>query len=103
MVRGRQRGGDLRKNPQVHEFTADDKQRDTILEDLGQESESKSLGCPDKMDESGEDELPMEGVPIFRSIAARSNPVRRKGAVRVDVEADPKVVEAAEAVGVLCG
>ena len=56
----RQRDGGLGKNPR----------RDTILEDLGLEPESKSLGCPalgaDKMDEAGdEEELPKEGVRHF--------------------------------------
>ena len=60
------------------EFTADGKHRDTILDELGLELESKSLGCPalraDKMDEAAdEDELPKEDVAIFRSVAARSN------------------------------
>ena len=79
---GRQRGGDLRKTLKFTEmgleYTADGKHRGTILEGLGLEPESKSLGGPalaaDKMDEAGgEDELPKEGVPIFRSVAARSN------------------------------
>ena len=60
------------------EYTADGKHRDAILEELGQESESKSLGCPalgaDKMDEPGdENELLKEDVTSFRSVAARSN------------------------------
>ena len=60
------------------EDTADGKHRDTILEELGLEPESKSLGCSalgaDKMDEAeDEDELPKENVAIFRSVAARSN------------------------------
>ena len=60
------------------EYTADGKHRDAILEELGLESESKSLGCPalgaDKMDEPGdENELLKEDVTSFRSVAARSN------------------------------
>ena len=60
------------------EYTADDKHRDAILEELGLESESKSLGCPalgaDKMDEPrDENELLKEDVTSFRSVAARSN------------------------------
>ena len=52
------------------DFSADGKHRDTILEELGLEPESKSLGCQalgaDKMDEAGdEDELPKEDVAIF--------------------------------------
>ena len=42
------------------EYAADGKHRDAILEALGLEPESKSLGCPalaaDKMDESGDEE-----------------------------------------------
>ena len=40
---GRQRGGDLRKNPQVH---GDRPRVYTILEELELEQKSKSLGCP---------------------------------------------------------
>ena len=62
----------------VLEYTADGKHRDAILEELGLESESKSLGClalgADKMDEPGdENELLKEDVTSFRSVAARSN------------------------------
>ena len=88
------------------EYTADGKHRDAILEELGLESESKSLGCPalgaDKMD----NELLKEDVTSFRSVAARSNYL---GMDRPDIqygvkEADPKVVEATEAAGeVPCG
>ena len=101
------------------EHTADGKHRDTILEELGLEAgvlvvTSALASGADKMDKAGdEDELPKEDVAIFRSVAARSNclgmdgpehPVRREGVVRVDVEADLKVVEAAEAAGeVPCG
>ena len=54
------------------EYTADGKHRDAILEELGLESESKSLGCPslgaDKMDEPGNEyELLKEDVTSFRS------------------------------------
>ena len=60
------------------DYTADSKHRDAILEELGLESESKSLGCPaigrDEMDEPGdENELLTEDVTSFRSVAARSN------------------------------
>ena len=60
------------------EYTADCKHRDAILEELGLESESKSLGCPalgtDKMDEAGDEyEFLKEDVTSFRSVAARSN------------------------------
>ena len=53
------------------EYTADGKHRDAILEELGLESESKSLGCPalgaDKMDEPGdENELLKKDVTSFR-------------------------------------
>ena len=65
------------------------------------------------MDEVGdEDELPKEDVAIFQSVAARSNYLGmdrpdiqygREGAVRIDVEADPKVVEAEQLGEVSCG
>ena len=70
------------------EYTADGKQRDAILEELGLESESKSLGCPalgaDKMDELGdENEMLKEDVTSFRSVAARSNYL---GMDRLDIQ-----------------
>ena len=88
------------------EYISDGEHRDTILKDLGMELNPSRWGAR-PWEAGDEDELPMEDVSIFWSVAARSNylgPVRRDGAVRVDVEADPKVVEAAEAVGeVACG
>ena len=56
-------------------YTADSKDRDAILEELGLELESKSLGCPALgADKPGdENELLKEDVTSFWLVAARSN------------------------------
>ena len=93
------------------EYTADGKHKDAILEELGLESEPKSLGCPalgaDKVDEPGDENEVAEGrchqLPVgsceveLLEHGPPRHPVRREGVVHDDVEADPKVVEATEA------